>query len=722
MITLVDCRRSILLAAVAGASQLALSHAASAQSVEAESADSSSQIQEIVVTAQRRAENLQNVPIAITAVSGDTLSQLGVTGTQNLDLVAPSLNIATLGGGQALPRIRGVGSTAGTLGLENPVAVYVDNVYIAALSGALLSLNDIEQVAVLKGPQGTLFGRNATGGLIQVTTAAPKADFGGRVKLTRGNLDTWGADLFVTGGGDNVAGSLSVHYLDQDKGFGRNLVTGNDVNKTEEFAARGKIHLNLGEATRLKLSADYFDNTSALPGMRPTYGSLPIYRIPFTGGKFDISATTDPRSTSDGWGVSGTLEHEFSAVTLSSITAYRKTHFTLDLDADGGPPFILRFRAGTLQKQFSQEFQLASSDSGPLKWTAGLYYFKQTGHFSPPSTATINGGATIQTINANIDTESVAGYLQGTYAVAPRLNLTVGARYTYERRTADGVQVVTLSGVNLPPTTTAGRSKSSDPTWRLAVDYRFSDDLLGYASYNRGIKSGGFNPASLPFTPFDPEQLDAFEIGFKANPLDRRLRINPSAFYYKYDSIQVSSFVGNTTQLAIRNAAAAEIYGMDVDMTASVTPELTLTGGLALLRARFESFPGAQISIPNATGGNSITRGDASGNTVPNSPKFTGNIGFTYEVGIGSDTLLLNAAYAYNSGYFAAEDNRLKQPSYSNVNASASYTFADQFTVEVWGRNLSNEAHALQFGATQFQDGIGMSPGRTYGISLGAKF
>jgi len=708
--------------ALASASQLMLSNAVYAQSVDGGTSDPYFEVQEIVVTAQRRAENLQNVPIAITAVSGDTLTQLGVTGTQNLDLVVPSLNIATLGGGQALPRIRGVGSTAGTLGLENPVAVYVDDVYIAALSGALLALNDIEQVAVLKGPQGTLFGRNATGGLIQVATKAPVADFGGQVKLTRGNLDTWGADLFVTGGDDHVAGSLSAHYLDQGKGFGRNLTTGNDVNKTEEFAVRGKVHLNLTETTRLKLSGDYFDNKSVTPAMRPSYDSLPVYGVRFTGGKFDISATSDPKSTSEGGGGSATLEHEFPTVTLSSITAYRKTHFTLDLDADGGAVPILRFRAGTLQDQFSQELQLTSSNRGPLKWTAGLYYFRQTGHFSPPSNATINAGAIVQVINANIETESVAGYLQGTYEVTPRLNVTLGARYTYERREASGTQVTTVAGTSLPPQSTAGRSKSSDPTWRMAADYRFSDDLMGYASYNRGIKSGGFNPASLPFTPFDPERLDAFEIGFKANPLNHRLRINPSVFYYKYNNIQVSSFVGNTTQLAIRNATAAEIYGMDVDMIANLTPEFTVSGGLALLHARFGDFPGAQISVPNATGGNSITRGNASGNTVPNSPKLTANIGANYEISMGSGKILLNAVYTYNSGYFAAEDNRLKQPGYSNVNASVSYTFSDQFTLEAWGRNLGNEAHALQFGATQFQDGIGMSQGRTYGVSLAAKF
>jgi len=674
---------------------------------------------DIVVTAQRRSENLQNVPVAVTAVSADTLKQTGSTSIEDLKSLAPGLNITTTGGAYVLPRIRGVGTTAGGAGIENPVAVYVDGVYYASATGALLSLNNVLQVAVLKGPQGTLFGRNATGGLIQITTRDPQQNLEIDVEGTYGNKDTIGGSLYATGGlTDAVSADVAVYYRNQREGFGVNRVTGQDVNKTRNFAVRSKIKVELGPNTNLRFSGDFATNRSALVAFRPVSGTIPIGGVPFSSGKFDVESNFQPLASTKQGGGSVILEHKLPGVRVSSITAYRKTKSLYNIDSDKRPQPFNDISVLQRDRQFSQELQLVSAVAGPLQWTAGGYYFSATGAYDP-ITIVLNGVTRI-TLPAEQTTRSLAGYAQGSYALTPALKVTAGLRYTHDKQHFEGTQTLTTPAFSRVTASGSDTSSNGKVTWRLAADYRFSNEALGYLSYNRGFKSGGYNPQAFPAVPFEPEVLDAYEIGFKTDLADRRVRINPSFFYYDYKNLQVSAFRDGV--LTISNAANAEIYGLDVDAVAAVTQRFRITGGLSVLHARYKNFNGASISTPLPAGGNAITSGSAGGNRLTNTPDWTANLGADYRVKLGDNELQLHADYYYNDGWYPEADNRIRQSNYSLYNASIAYILSNNYSVRLWGRNLGNKAYALQMNSQTVGDAIGLAPGRTFGITLGGKF
>lgn len=285
-------------------------------------AEPSEGLVDIVVTAQRRAENLQNVPIAITAIGSESLTKAGVTDLQSLQVVAPSLNFAQATG-YSLPRIRGIGTGAAGPGVENSVALFVDGVYIAASAAGLLSFNNIAQISVLKGPQGTLFGRNATGGVIQVTTLDPGQTATLNASATYGNLDTYGGNLYAAGPlSSTLAADVAVRYNDQNDGFGRNLTTGNDANTFQEFDVRSKIKWEPTESTTIRLIGDYSEAKGARPNIQIVPGSLPISGVPFRGGKFDTVSTFDPRQKTKQKGVSLQIDQGLGSLSLVSITAY----------------------------------------------------------------------------------------------------------------------------------------------------------------------------------------------------------------------------------------------------------------------------------------------------------------------------------------------------------------------------------------------------------------
>ncbi|HKX79030.1 MAG TPA: TonB-dependent receptor [Novosphingobium sp.] len=687
-------------------------------------------LQEIIVTAQKRAENLQDVPIAVTVIQADTLSASGVSKINELSLVTPGLTMTSSGGGFVLPRIRGIGQSGATLGLENPIAVYIDGVYFASPAGAMFSLNNIAQISVLKGPQGTLFGRNATGGLIQVTTLDPSTEFGGKVAATLANKATYGGTLYVTGGlAPDVAADVAVYYNNQQHGFGRNLVNGKYVNDANDIAVRSKIKADLSDDTTIKVSADYARSKSAQPVFRAEYGTLPINKRPFTGGKWDIESDAQPLSRTEQAGASLTIEHDFGGVRLSAISGYRWVSDQVVLDNDGlpAPTTIFLPDAQTVvstiqhERTFSQEVQLSSDNSGPLTWTAGLYYFQLKGDYDPPVVINQLNGAVVLTINSALDTKSYAAYGQATYALSDQFNVTAGLRYTKEKRKAVGSLGIVAGGAQVAFIPSEGDYSKGEITWRLAADYRPSEEVLAYASYNRGFKSGGFNPTEIPYNSFEPEKVDAFEVGLKLDVLDRRLRVNPSVFYYKYSNLQASIYQGGL--LLTQNAASAEIYGMDLDFTAALSDQFTLTGGLSILHARYGLYQNAQLSTPDpVNGGNIISGGDVRGTRITNTPDWTANLGAQYRIPVGSDEVRLNANYAYNDGFFNDAENRQHQGSYHLVNASVEYEMDSGFTVSAWAKNIGNVAYAAQLYTSAPADKIRMAPGRTFGVTVGAEF
>jgi iron complex outermembrane recepter protein len=684
--------------------------------------DAAGGLDDIVVTAQKRSERLQDVPIAVTAISGETLAAKGVTNVLDAITVTPGLNYTQITG-SAAPRIRGIGSSTALGGNENAVSTYVDGVYYASPTSSVLSLNNIEQISVLKGPQGTLFGRNATGGLIQITTKDPRQEFGGNANLGYGNRNTIDGSLYVTGGlAPTLAADLAIFYHNQQDGFGRNLTTGTEVNKSRDFNVRSKWKLEAGDNTSFLLALDYGKMRSINPARRPTFAARPSVGPRFTGGAYDIYSPIDPLYRNRQGGVSLTATHHFDGVDLVSISAYRKSRSYIAFHLDGTIIANNFLTEEFHERQISQELQLISKSDGPLSWTLGAYYFNNHGGYYdlnfniPPLT---------QLYDTRQNVESFAGYAQASYKLGDATSLTAGIRYTNEKKTftGSGINIIRATGAVVRPVPVAARQSVSRPTWRLALDHHLDRDVLIYVSYNRGFKSGGFNSAVYETVQsFKPETLDAYEAGLKSDLLDRRLRINSSAFYYNYKNIQLTRFVGGLPLLS--NGPKARIYGLDLDLTARPADRLTLSAGLSYIHGRFGSFPNAQISTPLPAGGNSQTQGSASGNRIPLTPDWTIDLGLDYVVPLSSSKLLFSAHYFHSDGWRPEPDNRLQQKPYNLLSSSLKWEIGDEarYSLTVWGKNLTNEAYATQLQTQGRTDTVTIAAGRTFGGTLGVKF
>ena len=719
--------------------------------------------EEIIVTAQKRRENIQNVPIAITAVTGETLTNIGITNTQDLARVVPGLTIDNSLGGTRI-HLRGVGAAALGAGAENSVATYVDGVYMLSLSGALVQLSNVEQVEVLKGPQGTLFGRNATGGVINIRTRDPKHEPGGDFTLRYGNYATIAGQGYLTAGiGSNLAADIAGYFSLQGDGWGKNLFNGRDVNTLDEYAVRSKWLFEPGDRDQFRLIGDYsslkgnrYNSTRPLVGTSNNYGPgntlagqrpdlapyvasgalAPFAEVGdpyvYTGGFYDIDVFTQPRYKLSAWGVSLQWDHNFDNLRFTSITAYRRTES--DLANQFAP--IPAFRSlGTINQrdtQFSQEVQLGSSEGSPIAWVAGLYYLN--GESFDPGVGIF--GTTLAPVEsltflAKVTAESGAAFGQVTAPLWPGGRLTLGLRYTVERRGVEGETLVALlpafGGFTIPSGVTKAHKVFRAPTWRIALDQKLTPDILGYISYNRGFKSGLYNSLPVNVDPVDPEVLDAYEIGLKMDLLDRRLRLNLSGFYYDYKNIQVT--VNTATTSILDNGARARAYGAEVELTARIGSHLRISGGATLMDSEFRSYDGAAFHVPNplsAGGGMVGSIQSAKGKKLPYSPDLTFNIGSSYSAPLGSGVVDINVNYGYSGKWFPEADNNLAQPSYGLLDGSATYTFSGQsLRVGVWARNITGEEYYV-FLASQANPGGGRSglvgAPRTYGVNVGYKF
>lgn len=682
-------------------------------------------LEEIIVTAQRRSENLQKVPIAVTVLSADTLDKEGVDDAMLLATTVPGLTYTTQGN-LGVPRIRGIGVAFAGAGNENSVATYVDDVYYASPSSSVLSFNNIAQVAVLKGPQGTLFGRNATGGLIQITTRDPSETFGGVADVTVGNLSTYGANLYVTGGLiENLAADLAVHLKDQIDGFGRNLFDGRDVGQSREVSLRSKFKAELGHATSAMLILDYGRTISATPGYQLLPGSLPLDGKPFTGGSFDIDSNIDPFSQLSQYGVSLDVRHDFGFADLVSITAYRHSDYYARFDADAEPENYLSVQAHEPDREFSQELQLVSNDSGPLTWQTGVFYFWARGGYIPVVIPIPLYGI-VTNVNTNVTTNSAAGFGQATYKFTDSTSLTLGARLTAETKTIDGSGSTFLDtpGISVPEGPYHDSVTVTRPTWRIALDHQFTSQTMAYVSYNRGFKSGGFDPGSATAAvPFKPETLDAYEVGTKSEVLDRRLRLNAAGFYYDYRNIQLNSFSNGLN--SIYNGKSGTVFGVDVDAMAIPTDNLTFTLGLSLLHDRFGNFPISETAQLPTGGLVALENVSAEGKRLQFTPDWQLNFGGQYEIPLSSGSVVLASDFFHSAKWYSTPENRTFQSAYNLVNASATWVFGhnERYSLKLWGRNLGNVAYADQVVIeVPVADYRSLAPGRTFGATLGTKF
>ncbi|HKT14605.1 MAG TPA: TonB-dependent receptor [Allosphingosinicella sp.] len=733
---------------------------------------SGNQVEEIVVTANKRSENLQDVPIAISAVTNARLEAVGITNTADIASVVPSLNIVTgIGGTQA--HLRGIGTTAVGPAIENSVATYVDNVYIFSVSGALVQLNNIAQIEVIKGPQGTLFGRNSTGGVINIRTRDPSHEPTGKLSIGYGNYDTFIGKAYLSAGiteklAVDIAGFMSL----QGDGWGKNLFNGHDVEKQDQYALRSKWLFEPGERDQIRLTADYsklrgtqFTNTHVLDGSVVNYGpgttlagnrpdlapyvgfgtgQLPPFvevgqPYTFSGGFYDIDTANDPLYNFRQRGVGAQWDHDFDGVRFTSITSYRRTDSETFFQSISVPANRVGASFNRKERQFTQELQLTSLPGSDIKWVAGLYYLNARAGFQP----LLISGNTLAPLEylefgTKATVKSGAAFGQATVPLWAGANLTGGLRYTIEERALSGYTATKFLNVLPPPypaflagvrtVTPAVPDKTTfrKLTWRIAFDQEIAPDITGYASYNRGFKSGAYN--SRPGQPVtEPEVLDAFEVGLKMEFLDKSIRLNLAGFYYDYKNIQVTVFSQFTSLL--ENGAAARLYGLDLDLTAKVGPHLTLYGGLGLLDSKFKSYPAAGFFTPlpaSAGGGTLKTIGSAKGSSLPYASDVTFNVGANYSVPLGKGVADFNANYSYASKFYAGPDNILTEPARGLLDASVTYTLPnDGWNIGLWARNITKEKYhtfiAVVGNPGGSETGAVGAP-RTYGIRIGYEF
>ncbi|HKY82336.1 MAG TPA: TonB-dependent receptor [Sphingobium sp.] len=687
---------------------------------------------EIMVTAQKRSENLQDIPIAISAVTSDALQKSGISDTTTLATKVPGLSVS-LGSGYFQPRIRGIGTTSVGPGIENPVALYVDNVYYFSQVMGLTDLSDVTSVAVLKGPQGTLFGRNATGGVIQITTREPTEEAELDFRTSFDTYETSRTSLFAGGGNDIVKGSLSLSYTTQGQGWGRNVANGDYIHKIDdEITTRGKIIVTPNDRATIKLSADYKYSVNSMgTNLRPFPGTTPL--LPSRAeGLYDVDHFRTSNSESRVSGVSGTIDYDLDFARAVSITAYRDYFYYLIVNPFATAVPSLDLDVKQRGRQFTQEFQLVSPSSSPVKWVAGLYYFFGTEDL-PEYTTNLRGAFATPGVIDRIETyskttnRSYAAFAQMTIPLfSEDINLTLGGRYTIEKRRFEGRSDNffgdTLSPPFVPSTVIPEqRREEKKPTWRIALDHKLTPDILAYVSYNRGFKSGGFNPFVIDAPDYNSEQLDAYEGGLKTELFDRNVRLNVSGFYYDYKNIQVSRY---TTTTIVYNGAAAEAYGLDLDLAAQLADGLTFTGGFAYNHSKFKDFPSAPFGVFLPGGGAFIEYRSAKGNALPFAPRYTINAALDYEMDLGEGKLNLNATNFWSSKYYGEPNNQLAQKDYDLLNVSATWTSPNgRYSIGVFGRNLFNEQ---AFGYANIAPGAGAqvdytNQPRTFGANFRLK-
>lgn len=718
---------------------------------------------EIVITAQKRETNIQKTAIAISAVSGDALRTQQVVDVQGLAQSLPNVNFGQTTGNARIA-IRGVGLDNISLGNEGRVAYHVDGVYVSRPAAALASFYDVERVEVLRGPQGTLYGRNATGGAVNVISASPTNSLSGYVDATYGSHNLRKLEAAVGGPvADGLSARLSFQVVERD-GYGENLTYGVDVDDQSTRAIRAQLRFRPNDDIDIKLSGDYFtqdDRAYILHYLG--VGSIPTPATATTpaltgaiprGLRVGGTVPNNPRdSTSD---INPFNEREFAnltanvridlgAVDLYSITGYRRSRFHTQSDLDVTSAPISVYDQIDRSSTISQELRLAGGFGGSSEWMIGGYYFEESyfGGNRIPLDPLVTGSNVPGTPSAaptrlrqgiygmgNQDTKAYAVFGNAKIPLLDGLAIRLGARYSSERKSVDEERFLDLVTSYppfvgffppLPPGGVRGQQSQSYSSFTpsLTVEYQALDRLFLYATYARGFKSGGFNLGQLQ-PPFAPEKITDYEVGVRADWLGGRLRTNVSAFYYDYTNLQVSQVLGAT--IFIQNAASATIYGIEAELSATPVRNLRLNANISLLKSQYEEF--SSVDPARAL----LGRLDLSGNDLTQSPRYTFNFDATYSIptSIGEFTLRGDARFVDRTYFTFYNLDHTSQPAYSQFNAFLTYEHDNGVSARLFVRNLANKriisSEFVGTGLVGFPIVGSFEPPRTYGVTLGYRF
>lgn len=687
-------------------------------------AGEASTVGEIIVTAQRRSERLVDVPISIATASSEDLERAGGSSLENLTKITPGIYLQRASHGLS-PTVRGVGSTLPTSSGEQTVTVYVDEIYYPIPTGNVFDLASVAGVEVLKGPQGTLFGRNATGGAILIRTLDPTFTTQGRANISYERFDQVRASGYLNVPlGDYAAINGAVAYR-KSGGYVRDLKTGDVTNEGDDFNVRAKLLLQPTDEASLVLTAAHarFDDPSGVDArsLRPARiialaGGAPV-ATDRDHSSFNTAQYIRTRTTE----ISARAKLDIGVGTLSTFTAYirNRLHTLNDLD---GSYLNQNIELETRQNTFTHEVNLASPTDRPLSYIVGFYYYRSTGG----TPFAIQNGAPLF-FNRSFDA-AISGYADGTYSLGD-LSIIGGIRFTHEEtRAQTGFGATEANG------TPIRFQEASDDQWtpRVGLKYALGDETNIYATYSKGFKSGRFDRSSLTGPPVAAERLDAFEVGYKtASP---NFTLSAAAFYYDYKDQQVNATVtlpsgGIITQLF--NVPKAESYGVEVDALLRVSDSFDVRVAAAYTRARYKDFrfaPGYIDAPTNPTTLNGLLFAnvslDVSGKTMVRSPEFTASSTLRYHRPVGDDMELeLTLSPYYSSRVYFTFDNSLSQKPYATLDAAATLSIGEQVKVSVFGRNLTDSKHALGKGQSALSlETVAFARPMTYGVSVGYAF
>jgi iron complex outermembrane recepter protein len=678
----------------------------------------STSIDEIVVTAQRRAENLQKVPIAVTALSSEQLSNAGANQVVNLSGVVPNLASRVQANGIQL-YIRGIGANTGASpGDEPSVSTYIDGMYMPfGASVAAAALPNVERVEVLKGPQGTLFGRNATAGVIQLVTRDPSTTgVTGEASLGYGNYQTVTAKAYVSGPLTSwLAADVAVYKDHQADGFGTNLQTGADTFIHDDVDVRSKWLITPSDTTQIRIIGDYHHYTSDAPQYQLAQGAVSPYDHTSTyPGPFNTQGNYAPLDYLREFSTSIKLDQDIGALHFSNQSTYRDYVNDTRQDYDTTPLPVLNANLNAIARVLTNEAQLFGPKDSRFQWIAGTYYFDMNGGYDPfNEVGSLTGSNAYVNLFADQRIKSISGYGQGTYSLTDSTRLTLGLR-----NTAEAHDLYTRTELPTEVTNPFYQRISSDKwTWRLALAHDLSADLNSYISYNRGIKSGGFSMTSPTSPGYQPEQLDAYEVGLKSLLFGHTLRLNAAAFYYKYDNIQVRQGLAGSN--LVTNAAAGQSSGLDIDYNWQPLDRFGLSGGLGWLPlAKFTNYSNAASNL--ADGGASIFF-DATDHRFSNAPKVTASTTAQYLQPLGGSDLIFNVGATYESFSYANADNRLRYPDHTLLNTSITWK-RDSFSLKAWMNNATDAVYYTYRSPNANGDLQVQAPPRTFGVMATQKF
>lgn len=713
---------------------------------------------DIVVTAQRRAERLEEVPQAVVALTTEILDQANVVNIHELGRIAPGVQI-NFGGLSSQPSIRGVSSLTNGTGNENNVAVYVDGFYVPDNTSINSDLANLESIQVLKGPQGTLYGRNATGGAILVNTIRPTDQLTGKIDGAYGSFNDRRVSGYVSGPlSDNVRVLVAGAVRDSDGHIKKSDPF--DVNRTDGPAAplqqrslRTKLEWDVTDNLQATFAYNYAFSSDATGLLFTTFAYQPA-TLPagnFRANRFG-TASYNHDSTTSTETHEGTMKLAWTTPlgVLTSYTGYADRHHEVDFDFDGTYVDSVYGITPTDQKTFQQAFDLVIDRYDRLNLVVGGFYLRDeiTQKEGVGQVTIVGGGSYIERVYRPLETNAYAFFADATFDLTDRLVIGVGGRYSYDERSVS--QLITMGNGAVIVPYYEDEADWSAFTPRATIRYELAPRTNVYASYSRGFRSGSFNSAQVRSEalnlPIEPEEIDAYEIGFKT--ARNNLRFEIAAFYYEYENLNVSLTVPNPSCAGlptcnaitiVGNAPEATVKGVDAQLVYSPIDRLNLTLGGAVLEARYGDFPNAIGVGVSANGLTNVTgqSQDWSGQQMARAPDLTAQFSVDYTLPMLGGDLKLASNIVYSDSYvisnpslygpLAAADlrdqQRFRQGKTTNVNLDATWTDpAGQYTVAVYVKNLLDEEYRLTYNGGANGDYSAKAPPINYGVRLGYRF